>query len=58
MRPKPLQSLDLILSLSKDGAWISALFSIPLDFLIVFANLRISGEMGVDLREDGAHVRF
>ena len=29
-----------------------------LDFLIVFANLRISGEMRVDLRENGAHVRL
>ncbi len=28
------------------------------DFLIVLANLRIGGEVLVDLREDGAHVRL
>jgi len=32
MRPKPLKSLGLILSLSKDGAWISAFFSSILVF--------------------------
>ena len=32
MRSRPLKSLSLILSLSKDEAWISAFFSILLDW--------------------------
>ena len=44
MRPMSLKSLDLILSLSKDEAWISAFFSI---LLVSYRALRNQREMPI-----------